>query len=242
MKKSERHQIKRNDLATVLEGAVSFFEEHRRAVLVAAAAVVIAAISALAVTHRLRSRQEEASVRLAELIRMRRAPIALSLDPQQRPVPGLPTFATVRERDLRVIELADAILEEYGSTRAAPKALYYRSIALADLERYEEAVASWDRFLREHPRDFLAPLARYNLGRVLEAQGSPGEALLHYQALADDARAGLFPTEEGLLGIARCQEALGEREAALETYRRVLDEFPGSEYQVEARRKVDELS
>jgi TolA-binding protein len=42
--------------------------------------------------------------------------------------------------------------------------------------------------------------------------------------------------------VGRCQEALGRTSEALKTYRKIVSEFPGSEYQAEAKKKVDELS
>jgi len=44
------------------------------------------------------------------------------------------------------------------------------------------------------------------------------------------------------LGMARCQEALGRKDEALKIYRRILSEFPVSEYADEARAKVEQLS
>jgi TolA-binding protein len=41
--------------------------------------------------------------------------------------------------------------------------------------------------------------------------------------------------------VARCQEALGEKEEARQTYRRSLADFPDSDYQLEARRRLEEL-
>ena len=61
------------------------------------------------------------------------------------------------------------------------------------------------------------------------------------QALAEDAQS-FFPREEGLMGVARCQEALGRRGDALKTYQKIVSDFPNSDYQFEAKKKVEELS
>ena len=99
---------------------------------------------------------------------------------------------------------------------------------------------------RNPPGYFLdfhcAPRRQYSITIAGEkAEGDPAEALSHYQALAEGSGA-ILPPEEGLLGVARCQEAMGRTEEALETYRRLLTEFPESEYAGEAREKVSELS
>jgi TolA-binding protein len=241
MKTSERHRIKRNDLATVLEGAVFFVEENVRSLVIAASAILLIAAGIYGLNRWSKSQEATASYMLGELLRIHRAPVALSLESIQDAPAGVPTFTTTEERAGRIVDLADEILSGYGSTRAAPKALYYKGVALSDMARYGDAATALNRLLYEYSEDFLAPMARFKLGWVLEAQGNPGEALTHFQTIAEDTT-GLFPREEGLLGVARCLEQLGDRDQALKTYNRVVNEFPGSEYTTEARRKVDELS
>lgn len=241
MRKDERHQIKRDDLATALETAVLYVQENTRRVGLAAAALLAIVAGGIALSGWMSSRNERASNLLGDLIRTYRAPVAISLEALQNAPPGAQTFATPEERDTKAVALAETILAEYGGTSVAPKALYYKGIALTGLKRFDEAAGVFEHFLRKHPRDFLAPLARYELARVREAQARHADALLHYQVLAEDAR-GLFPREEGLLGVGRCQEAMGNAEEALKAYRRILSEYPDSEYQYDARRRVEALS
>ena len=241
MRKDERHQIKRDDLVTLLETAVLYVQDNARRVGIAAVGVLILVAGGIGLSAWRASRNEQASTLLGDLIRTYRAPVAISLEKLQEVPAGAQTFATPEERDGRVVELADAILGEYGRTKVAPKALYYKGVSLTNLQKYEEAAGALEEFLKRYPGDFVAPLARFELARVREAQGRHPEALLLYQVLAEDAR-GLFPKEEGLLGVGRCQEALGNAQEALKAYRRILDDYPDSEYQYDARRKVEELS
>jgi TolA-binding protein len=241
MKTSERHRIKRDDLATLLDRAIIFVEDNLRTLAIAGSTLLLIVVGAYGFNHWSQSREVRASGMLGELLQTHRAPIAFSLESLQSAPAGAPTFTTLEERSGRIIDLADEILSLYGSTHVAPKALYYKALALSDMARYGDAAGALNQLLRDYPGDFLEPMARFKLGWVLEAQGSPGEALIHFQTIAEGAT-GLFPREEGLLGVARCHEKLGNKEGALKTYNRVLNEFPGSEYSLEARRKVEELS
>jgi tetratricopeptide (TPR) repeat protein len=241
MKKEERHQIKRDDLATVLERAMLFVEDHRKPIITIAAVLVVAGIGAMLLRGWLRGREEEASLLVSEMMETYSLPIVESLDDLGGAPAGAERFTSAAERDRRVLEQADAILARFSSASTVPKALHYRGMALANLGRFDEAVDALDRIVRDYPGDFLAPLARYQMARVRESQGRMQEALTHFQALAVDP-GGALPPEEGILGIARCHEALGDREEALRTYQRILIEFPDSEYLIDARTKVDELS
>lgn len=241
MKKEERHQIKRDDLATVLERALIYGEDHLRPIIMIAAVLVIALIGGLLLRNWMQSRAAQASLLVSDMMQTYSLPIVESMEDLAQAPAGLENFTSSEERDRKVVEQADAILSRFSSADTVPKALYYKGMSLANLGRFDEAVDALDRVVRDYPRDFLAPLARYQMARVREAEGNAREALTYFQALAVDPGGTLAP-EEGILGIARCQEALGDREEALRAYQRILIEFPDSDYLPEARAKVDELS
>ncbi|HEU4400481.1 MAG TPA: tetratricopeptide repeat protein [Candidatus Polarisedimenticolia bacterium] len=241
MKKDERHQLKRDELLTVIERGALYFADHARQVSLIAGAAAALALAGFALTTWSGSRDERASLLLGNLIRTYRAPVAASLEAIQQAPSGVHTYGSTDERDRRVLELADEILAKHAGARYAPKALYYKGLALTALKRTDEASQTFDELLRRYPADFIAPMARFSLARLRETQGKRSEALIQFQALADDARA-LFPRAEALLGMARCQEGLGNRQEALKTYQRILSDYPDSDYQGEARRKVQELS
>lgn len=240
MKKSERHRVKRDELFTVFERVTLYVEENLRQVGLVAALGLVALLGTLGVMTWMENRAENASFLLGQLIQTYRAPLALSQEAQQAPA-GVITYATAEERAEKVIEQANDILARFGSSRMTPKALYYKALALAGEKKYDDTAKVLDELLARYPRGLLAPMARYELARVREEQGNPREALIHFQALADDA-ATFFPKEESLMGVARCQEELGNRDEALKIYRKILSDFPNSDYQGEIKSKVDQLS
>lgn len=241
MKRAERHQIKRDGLVTVFEKSSFYIERHVRRIALVGGGLVLVAIAAFALRSSMTGREENASFLLGQIVQTYRAPVAASLESLQQAAPGTKTYATTEERDQKILGLADEILSRYSSTHSAPKALYYKGLALSGLKKPEEAAKALQDLVTRHPGDFLAPMARYQLARLREGQGNPSEALIQYQALAEDAR-GLFPKEEGLMGVARCQEALGRRDEAIRTYRKIVSDFPDSDYQFEARKKIEDLS
>ncbi len=241
MKKSERHLMKRDELMTVFEKSSFYIEHHARRIALVGGGVVLVAIAGFAWRSTMASRAEKASFLLGRIVETHRAPVAASLESLQQAAPGAKTYTTEEERDRKVLELADEMLSQYASSPSAPKALYYKGLALSGLKKPEEAAKALQDLVTRHPGDFLAPMARYQLGRLREQEGNASEALIQYQALAEDAQ-GVFPKEEGLMGVARCQEALGRKEEAIRTYRRIVSDFPESDYQFEARQKIEELS
>jgi TolA-binding protein len=241
MRKSERHQIKQDDLVTLFERVVMYVEGNLRTVALVAAAAVVIAVAAGGIRFWMAGTQTRASLLVGEMIETFHAPISQSVqDLQQSPL-GVSSFTSLEERDRKVLELAESILSDHATAAAVPKALYYKGLALANLKRHEDAAATMETFLKTHSRDFLAPMVRYQLARVLEAQGKLADALVHFEVLAGGSGA-FFPKEEGLLGVARCQEALGQKSEALKTYKQILNDHPESEYFGEARSKIADLS
>jgi TolA-binding protein len=241
MKKSERHLIKRDELVTVFEKSSFYIEHHARKIALLGGGVVLLAIAGFALRASMTAREDKASFLMGQIVQTYRAPVAASLESLQQAVPGSKTYTTTEERDQKVLELTDEVLSRYPSSHSAPKAMYYKGLALTGLKKPEEAAKALQALVTRHPGDFLAPMARYQLGRLREQEGNASEALIQYQALAEDAQ-GLFPKEEGLMGVARCQEALGRKDEAIRTYRKIVGDFPESDYQFEARKRIEELS
>jgi TolA-binding protein len=240
MNKSERHRVKRDELVTVFERVTLYVEDHLRQVGLIAAIVAACILGAFGLSSWLQDREQAASFLLGSLIQTYRAPVAFAQDESSPPAGGA-TYSTAEERDAKVVEMADQLLARYASSKSAPKALYYKALALSGQSKPEEAANVLDEFLRRYPDDFLAPMARYQFGRVRQAQGSPAEALIQFQALVEDSR-GFFPREEALLEVGRCQEAMGKKGEALATYRKILSDFPNSEYEAEAKSRIAGLS
>ena len=241
MKKQERHQIKRDDLATFLESAADFAEANLRQVLTVGALVVVVLLGSFGARTWLRSREARNARLLGELIATYNAPVTATLEDLSASTAGTPTFTSAEERDRKVLEVAEAILKAGGSGQAVSGALLYKGMAQANLKQYEEAARPLDDVVRRDPGGLFGALARLRLAEGKEAQGKPEEAMALYQAIADDTR-GVLPPEQGLMGVARCQEALGRKDEALKMYRLILSEYPDSEYVAEARTRVSDLS
>jgi TolA-binding protein len=241
MKKTERHQIKRDELVTAIGKGTFYVEHHARRVAILGVALVVLAAGLFSARTWWSAREDKASFLLGQIMQTYRAPVTTSLGALQQSTPGSKTFSSVEEKNREVLKLADEMLTHDSSSRSAPKALYYKGLALSELKKSDDAAKTLQTLVTRYPADFLAPLARYELARLKEAQGNAAEALIQYQALAEEAQ-GLFPKEEGLMGVARCQEALGRKNEALKTYQKIVKDFPDSDYQLEAKKKVEELS
>jgi TolA-binding protein len=237
MKKEERHQIKRNDLASAMESAADYVGENRRSVTMMAAVALGVVVLGFAGRAWWVNRQGEGARRVGDLITAANGSIVATVEDLGNNRAGVPTFTSTEERSKKVVDLADAILKNGGSSNAVLTAQLYKGSALADLGRGDDAATALEAVVKQDPEGLLGGSARLRLARLREAQGRPADALTLYQKIASDA-SGSMPPEEGLLGAARCQEALGQKDAAAASYKSLLDKYPDSEYAAEARTRT----
>jgi tetratricopeptide (TPR) repeat protein len=109
------------------------------------------------------------------------------------------------------------IAQEYSGTAAADRAGLLAAGALFSENKFTEAQAQFNKFIRDRPQSPFAPIAAYGVAACLEALGKQDEALASYQNLSvrypnssvlDDAK----------LSIARLYEAKKMPELALRAY------------------------
>ncbi len=238
MKKEERHQMKQDDLATLLEAGATYFQEHRRQVLTVGGIAVVAIALILGGRAYFNARSAQSARMLGDLIGTYNAQVTASLEDLGNAKAGVPTFTSTEERDRKVIEMADALLKRDGSGLSASGAALYKAMALAGLKRYDEAAPLLKSLADRDPGGVFGAMARLRLARLREEQGKADDAMPLYQAIAD-TKGSLVPQEEGILGLARCQETLGKPDEAMKLYRRLMSDFPDSEYASEARTHLD---
>jgi tetratricopeptide (TPR) repeat protein len=201
------------------------------AAAVVAIAVAIGALSA----WRLRG-QEQAAVALAEAMAVADAEIVPPTSPTP-PNPG--SFPSEQARSEAAVKKYLEVVEKHASTDAALTARFEAAALLTALGRTQEAeqhfqaVAAADRGV--HGR-----MARMGLAEVQVKTGRYDPAIETYRELSAN-KDGDLPVDGVLMQLGRAYELAGKRSEALQTYRRILSEFPESLYASDARTAVAAL-
>src|SRR5436309_12776157 len=126
MKKTERHQIKRDELVTVIERGTVYIEHNARRIGVWAAAVALVAVASLGARYLISGREDRASLLLGQIVQAHQAAVSASLETRPQAAPGGSTFVSVEEKDQKIMQLAGEILSSYPSSRSVRGALYYK--------------------------------------------------------------------------------------------------------------------
>jgi predicted negative regulator of RcsB-dependent stress response len=233
-----RRDIKRDELANAMERGVEYAESHMRTIITAVAAVLVAALLASLWFMYSNNRAEKANVALAQAMKVYQAPV----DPAapKPDDPANPSFADEAARRTKAKALFEKLRDDFGSTKAGDVAsVYLGQIALAE-EQPARARELWNDFVEKHGDHVLASETRVNILRLDRATGKAEEVSKSLTAMLDQTDAPL-PQDVILGELAATQEQLGKKQEAVQSYQRLMDEFPQSPYARDARQKIAEL-
>jgi TolA-binding protein len=237
MKTSERHQLKANPVAERLAVASAWLSERGARVAWTAALVLVLAV-AIGVFWAWRQRaQERASALLAEAMVITDAQI---VEAGSGTFPATTnTYPTERARSEAAVAKFQAVLQEYPSSRAAVTARYELASLLVSLGRPQEAEQQY-RELADSDRGIHGRMARMALAELQVNAGRYDEAIQTYRDAAARKDEEL-PVDGVLMQLGRAYTLAGKRAEALQTYQRIVSEFPDSIYAAEAKRVAEEL-
>ena len=119
------------------------------------------------------------------------------------------------------------ITDDYSGTDAANLAKYYIGTAKLKLGQIDEGIAYLEEF--DMGYNMVSASAHAALGYAYEQQAAFAQAAEHYQKAATTPMENDFTTPLYLLEAARNQESAGDAGTALETYKRVQNDFPNYE-------------
>ena len=159
--------------------------------------------------------------------------VAASEEPEAPPAPvaAAPALRPAR-RHLR----APAAL----AARESPAMLLRRADEARRRGESEGALALFRRLQGEYPDTREAVLSTVPLGGILLRQGQALRAVEQFDRyLSAEPHGNLIP--EALYGRGRGLAAVGQHEAERQTWRRLIDQSPGSAYEPHARRRLAEL-
>jgi len=186
MEKQERHQIKENDLLTVLNNVYDFYLDHQKNIMYGAGILVAALILIYAWTHFSGSREKHAAVLLAEAIggdRVDMVKLDLVAD-KYSSFPAGKSAAVLKalEEGKPAAETVGA-LEKYlpnikdGVFRGL--VIYNAAILKAEAKDYDGANQLVDKYKDNLPGEMVV----FIQGRILEIKGNAAEAKGLYNRL-----------------------------------------------------------
>jgi TolA-binding protein len=233
-----RKDIKRDEFASAVGRGVDFAESHTRELLMTVGAVLLAVLIGLVSYFYIAHRSDVANQALAAAVKVYGAPIdATGAKPND---PTEPSFASEAARQARARQSFERVHDDYRWTDAADVASLY----LADLDaaagKVAEARQLWSDFAKKHGDHVLAVQARIDLLELERGQGKGQQVAQQLREMLDQSDAPL-PQDVTLFQLAMTLEQLNRDQEAVQTYQRLVDEFPQSPYRQTAQQKLAAL-
>jgi predicted negative regulator of RcsB-dependent stress response len=233
-----RKEIKRDDFAAAVGRSVEYAETHVRTLVYAIGGALLLIALAVGIYFYLGNLRQEANEALAKATAVYQAPIqATGAKPDD---PTAPSFPTEAARQARAKELLQKVRDDYGSADAADVAGLYLAQIAANEGRLDDARKLWADFIDDHGDSMLAGEARLNLIDLDRKQGKGEQVVQDLRSMLEKSDAPL-PQDVILNELGKTLEQLKRPQEALQSYQRIVDEFPQSPYRQEAQEKISAL-
>jgi TolA-binding protein len=241
MKTKERHHLKQNEFAATVGRLTTVARERRdRITLIVIVAVVVVAI-AIGYTLFTKRKRDQAGAAFASAMAVFESQIA--------PAPTVPgakqpagTFPTAKAREEAALAAFQQVAAAYGSTTEGLAAAYQAAGILVSLDRLADAEKAYQDVIGRAPSGSLyGAMARMGLAETLVAERQFDRAIKEYTDLSGQ-RDSAIPVDGVLMQLARTYVKAGKPQDARAAFKRVVDEFPESNYVSEARQEMTAIT
>ena len=151
----------------------------------------------------------------------------------------VPRYKTEKERAEATLKELDEFDKKYGRSSTAEQATLSRAGVYFDMQRLDDAVGAYEKFIKAaHPSPLLST-AKEGLGLVREQQGKLDEALTLYQEL--EPKTGDFYRDRALWNQARVYQKKGDKKKAADRLKELVAKTPTSPLKDEAQTQIAQL-
>jgi TolA-binding protein len=237
MKRAERQRLKQNDLGELTRQVQEVLAERQRDLtwIVGVVLVVGAAVLGYWVWHQ--REQQGAQKLLADAMVVAEARIG----PPAAATGGTGlTFPTERERAQAALTKFKAAADAYPTSDAGLFARYQEASTQVVLGNPAEAAKTYQIVIDRAGNRLIGQTARLGLAAAHARGGQFDQAITTFKELAQRKDGGL-PIDGILMELGRVYRDAGRASDAQQTFNRLIQEFPDSPYNADAKRELDAL-
>ena|SRR6185369_1842432 len=237
MKRTERRHLKQNELQSFTRQVQGRIEEHKNEATWIIAALVVIGVALFgywAWNERTESRVHALLADALVVQEARVGPPAAATGPT-----GL-TFPTERERAQAVVTKFKAAADAYPKTDAGLFARYQEAATLMTLGSTAEAAKAYQQVIDAGGDKLYGQMARLGLAEAHARGGQYEQAITAYKELVQ-RKEGQLPIDGILIQLGRVYREAGRAAEAQQTFNRIVEEFPDSPFNADAKRELDAL-
>ncbi|MGE3063576.1 MAG: tol-pal system YbgF family protein [bacterium] len=132
------------------------------------------------------------------------------------------------------IELLNNVKSNYFGTTAAKKAVYFIGVAQLNTGKFDEAVVSFNQFIKSNTGiEDIKAAAYIGIGRAYEGKQNIDSSIIAYDLVTTKYPKSVY-APEAYLSLGRMYESKYEVNKAVDSYEKVIYLYPESDYAAQA--------
>jgi tetratricopeptide (TPR) repeat protein len=237
MKRAERQRLKQNDLGELTRQVQEVFTARQRDLAWIVGVFLVVGASALGYWAWHQREQQGAQKLLADAMVVAEARIG----PPAAATGGTGlTFPTERERAQAALAKFKAAADAYPTSDAGLFARYQEASTQVVLGNPAEAAKAYQVVIDRAGNRLIGQTARLGLAAAHASGGQFDQAITTYKELAQ-RKDGRLPIDGILMELGRVYRDAGRAGEAQQTFNRLIEEFPDSPFNADAKRELEAL-
>jgi len=238
MKRTERHHLKENELEKIALQARETVEARRREIIAAVAVLVVVGVAAIGYFVWHDRVESKAHALLADALAVQEVRVGPPAAPGT-PNPT-PSYPTERDRAQAALAKFKVAADSYPSTDAGIYARYEMGVTSMMLGDPSSAATAYQNVIQHGGSGIYTQMARLGLAEAQARNGQYDQAIDTFKELSQ-RKDGPLPVDGILMQLGRTYLDAGKRTEAQQTFTRLVEEYPDSPFNGDAKKELDGL-
>ena len=239
MKRTERHHLKKNEFETLTLQAVDLLGAKRREATIAVLVLAVIGLGAASYWAWHQHTEDKAHGLLAAAMITQESRVGPPAEATGG-APGGVSFPTERDRAQAATAKYKTAADAYPSTDAGLFARYQEASLQVTLGNTADAIKAYQSVVDKAGDTLYGQMAKLGLAEAYARSAQYEQAIAAYKELAQ-RKDGQLPIDGILIQLGRTERDAGKAADAKQTFGRIVEEFPESPFNADAKREIDAL-
>ncbi|MBZ5536535.1 MAG: tetratricopeptide repeat protein [Acidobacteriia bacterium] len=235
-----RHELlKQDEFLVTVTGTWEYLQVHAREILLGIGTVAVVVVAVFGISWFMRNRQQVSNEDISNAIQLYSSPLVT--DKQRAPLgPNQRIFATAQEKYTKAEQEFARLNRKYSGQVIGETAAYYDAMCKYHLGDASGAVQQLEALTKASGNVETGALAKFALAQIYSAQKNTSQATGLLQQLIDHPTV-TVPKVTSMMALAEYYQAINDKNAAIQLYKKIQTEFPSFQIQGEVRSRLLEL-
>ncbi len=246
MKAAERRHLRENELVGLVADITERIQPYRGVIIGVVAGMVVVVLGFGGYSWWRDRAQSQATAALAEamvVLEARVVPPAPSAGTSAPPAAATQPAGTYPNEQAKVaaaLPKLKAAADAYPNTQPGIVARYQLASALLETGKPAEAVGAFAQVIAADATGIYGRMAQLGKAEAHAAAGQYDQAIAIFKELAAK-KDGDVPADAVLMQLGRTYVAAGRSDDAAKSFQQVIEQYPDSPYQADAKKALDEI-